>query len=198
LRVLFVSFIVLIIDQTSKLLVKGFSIPFLHIQHLGLQYGQKNPLLGNLLNITFVENPGIAFGISFGEEFKLLITIFTIVTTIALIYYLYRSRKKNLGTRIAIALIIGGALGNLVDRVFYGFMYGYAPILYGKVVDFLELRIFNLLVLNGKVGNYIFNLADVAVTFGVFALIFFYAKQRRDYKKTEVNLVDEVVTDNQE
>lgn len=197
-RVLIVSFIVLIADQITKLLVKGFSVPFLNFYHQGLSYGRKNPLFGNLINITFVENPGIAFGISLGTDFKLLITIFTFVTTIALIYYLYKSRTKRFGIRIAIALIIGGALGNLFDRMFYGILYGYAPILYGKVVDFIELRIFNMFVINGKVGNYIFNLADVAVTFGVLTLIFFYARQHKTEEKPEVELAEKIVSDKQE
>ena len=178
-RVLIVSFIVIVVDQVSKILVKGFSIPLLNYKHIGIGYGQKEALFGKFFHITLIENPGIAFGINFGSNFKILITIFTLITSIVLIYYLYKSRNKSFGIRFSIALIIGGAFGNLIDRTLYGVFYGYAPFFYGKVVDFLEVKLFNLFLFSGSAGNYIFNFADVAVTLGVFSLILNYMRKKK-------------------
>jgi len=177
LKVLFVSFTVLIIDQVSKLYIKGFSFPILGIQHRGMYQGQRVPLFGDLFNITFIENSGIAFGINFGTEFKLIISLFTILAGIALFYYLLRIKDKPLSLRLSVALIIGGAAGNLIDRTFYGVFYGYSSLFYGRVVDFFDIRIFNLLLFDKTFGNYVFNIADVAVTAGVIMLLFAYGKK---------------------
>jgi signal peptidase II len=177
LKVLFVSFAVLIIDQVSKLYIKGFSFPFLRIQHHGMYQGQRHPIWGDLFNITFVENSGIAFGINFGDEFKLMVSLFTIIACIALFNYLIKIKNKPLPLRLSVALIIGGAAGNLIDRIFYGVFYGYSGLFYGRVVDFFDIRIFNLLLFDKTFGNYVFNFADVAVTTGVILLMFAYGKK---------------------
>jgi signal peptidase II len=177
LKVLFVSLAVLIIDQVSKLYIRGFSFPIFRLQHHGMYRGQRLPVLGNLFNITFVENSGIAFGINFGSEFKLIVSLFTIAAGIALFYYLLRIKDKPFSLRLSVALIIGGAAGNLIDRIFYGVFYGYSSLFYGRVVDFFDIRIFNLLLFNKIFGNYVFNFADVAVTAGVIMLLFAYGKK---------------------
>lgn len=176
-KVLFVSFTVLIIDQLSKLYIKGFSFPIFRIHHRGMYQGQRLPVWGDFFNITFVENSGIAFGINFGSEFKLLVSLFTIIAVIALFYYLLRIKDKPLSLRLSVALIIGGAAGNLIDRIFYGVFYGYSNLFYGRVVDFFDIRIFNLLLFDKLFGNYVFNIADVAVTIGVIMLMFAYGKK---------------------
>ena len=176
-KVLFVSLAVLIIDQLSKLYIKGFSFPIFRIQHRGMYQGQRLPVWGDLFNITFVENSGIAFGINFGSEFKLIVSLFTIVAVIALFYYLLRIKDKPLTLRLSVALVIGGAAGNLIDRIFYGVFYGYSNLFYGRVVDFFDIRIFNLLLFDKIFGNYVFNIADVAVTAGVIMLLFAYGKK---------------------
>jgi len=117
-RILFVTFFVVIVDQVTKLLVKGISVQAIGLNIKGMFPGQKIPITSNLFNITFVENPGIAFGISQGSEFKLLVSLFTLLASIGLFYYLYKNRDKNLSTRFSLALILGGAIGNLVDRLF--------------------------------------------------------------------------------
>ena len=101
--------------------------------------GEKIPLVRNVFNITLVENPGIAFGINFGSHFKLVISLFTLLATIGLLIFFSGSKKKS-GLRFSVALILGGAVGNLMDRLFYGVIYGYAPLFYGKVVDFFDLN----------------------------------------------------------
>ena len=176
-KVLFISLAVLIVDQLSKLYIKGFSFPIFRIQHRGMYQGQRLPIWGNLFNITFVENSGIAFGINFGSEFKLLVSLFTIIAVIALFYYLFKIKDKPLSLRLSVALIIGGAAGNLIDRIFYGVFYGYSNLFYGRVVDFFDIRIFNLLLFDKIFGNYVFNIADIAVTAGVIMLLFAYGKK---------------------
>jgi signal peptidase II len=142
-----------------------------------MYHGQRIPIWGDIFNITFIENSGIAFGINFGSEFKLLVSLFTIVAVIALFYYLLRINDKPLSLRLSIALIIGGAAGNLIDRIFYGVFYGYSNLFYGRVVDFFDIRIFNLLLFDKLFGNYVFNIADIAVTAGVIMLMFAYGKK---------------------
>ena len=182
------SFIVLVIDQVSKIFVKGLTIQFLGIKINGLLPGQRIPVVSKVFDITFVENPGIAFGLNFGETFKLLVSIFTVIACILLVYFLYKSKDKSLGLRLSLALILGGALGNLFDRLFYGLIYGYAPLFYGRVVDFFDIRIFNLYMFHRMLGSYIFNFADFSVTLGVVLLFFAYSKVRTDSKSLDTSL----------
>ena len=196
-KVLSVSAIVIIIDQISKLMVKGISISYFGFNISGLERWQKISILGRVFNITLVENPGIAFGINLGNNFKLLISVFTLVATLGLLYYIFRNREKKLIFRLSLALILGGAVGNLIDRTFYGVIFGYAPLFYGKVVDFLDLRIFNLFIFNRTFNNYVFNFADVSVTAGVIMLLFILNKQ----KDTNNNLnssIEEALVENKD
>ncbi len=177
-KVLFISAVIVIIDQATKLLVKGINIPFLNLHSAGLTRGYPVPILGNFFNLTFVENPGIAFGISFGAKYKLLISIITLLASLALLIYLYINRKRELSLRISLAFILGGAFGNLIDRIFYGLIYGYAPLFYGKVVDFFDLKFLNFFIFNESFGHYVFNFADVSVTAGVILLLFTINKRK--------------------
>ncbi len=183
-RVLYVSLLIVIVDQISKLSVKGFSIPFLNINYKGMFEGQRINVIGNFFRITFVENPGMAFGIDPGIDWKLWISIFSLVASIALIIYIYVSRKQSLLFRISLAFILGGAVGNLIDRLFYGIFYHYAPLFFGKVVDFFDFDFFNITFLGKSYDRWpVFNIADSAVTIGVFMLIFFYRKVSKDESK---------------
>ena len=177
-RILFVSLFVVVIDQISKLLVKGISIPFLKLDFPGMYAGQKIPLLGNFFDITFVENPGIAFGIDFGERFKFFISLITLAASIGLLIYLYKNKNKLFGFRLSLALILGGAVGNLIDRIFYGAFYGYDSLFQGSVVDFFNLRFFNFFILDRMFGSYVFNVADMAVTCGVMLLLYTFNRQK--------------------
>ena len=135
-KVLYLSLVVLIADQLSKLYVKGITLPIVNLKIGGMQLGESISVIGDFFRITFTENPGMAFGYNPGSDFKLWITIFSVVASIGLLIYLYSSRKKSLSLRVAIALILAGAIGNVFDRVFYGVIYHYAPLFYGKVVDY--------------------------------------------------------------
>jgi signal peptidase II len=177
LRVLIVSVIIVIIDQATKLFVKGFSIPFLHFKYAGMYEGERIPVIGNFFRITFIENPGMAFGFDPGINFKLWISVFSLAASIGLIIYLYFVRNQRLSLRIALAFILGGAVGNLIDRMFYGIFYGYASIFYGRVVDFLDVDFFDFSIFGRSYDRWpIFNVADAAVTIGVLILIIFYKK----------------------
>ncbi|MBW7842514.1 MAG: signal peptidase II [Ignavibacterium sp.] len=176
-KALYVSLIIVIVDQITKLLVKGFAISFLGLNFEGMYLGQMIPVWGDFFRLTFVENPGMAFGYDPGESFKLIISIFSLIASIGLVIYLYVIRDKSLSLRIAIACILGGAVGNLIDRTFYGVFFDYAPLFYGKVVDFLDFDFFNFTLFGRSYDRWpVFNIADAAVTIGVLILILFYKK----------------------
>lgn len=158
--------------------------------------GEKIPVIGEFFRITFIENPGLAFGIDIDSNIKFWISLFSLIASVGLVIYLYVVRKENLGFRIALALILGGAFGNFIDRAFYGIIYDYAPLFYGKVVDFLDFDFFNLTFFGKSYDRFaIFNVADSSVTIGIFLLLFLY----RDIGKKEIseeiessNTVDEI------
>jgi signal peptidase II len=196
-KVLIISCLVLIVDQTSKILVKGLAIHSIGLNLIGLFPGQRIPVISNIFDITFVENPGIAFGLDFGDTFKLLVSIFTMVACVLLVYILFKNRKKGLTLRISFALILGGALGNLFDRLFYGLIYGYAPMFYGRVVDFFDIRMFNIYLFHHMLGNYVFNFADFSVTMGVILLFYTYNRERSQNKDLDASL-EEYLAENKE
>lgn len=175
LKILYVTFFIVFTDQITKLLVKGFSIPFLGINWSGMELYSSIEVIDDLMRFTFVENPGMAFGIDFGGKF--LFSLFSIVAGGGILYYLYKVKEERLLLRVPLALILGGAIGNLIDRIFYGVFYGDAPLFYGKVVDFIDLKFFRMEMFGLQLSRWpVFNIADVAVTFGVLILIIFHKK----------------------
>ncbi len=190
-RLLIVSVLIVITDQVSKLWIKG--IPEIHAT--GLLPGDKIPIVGNLFSITLVENPGIAFGITFGSEFKLLLSIFTLLASVGLLIFFYKIRNKNFGLKLSVALILGGAVGNLIDRLFYGIIYGYGHIFYGKVVDFFNLNLFNIYLFKGTIGNYVFNVADLSVTAGMIGLLLVIRKKNKEKETAGTGLENLLVKD---
>ncbi len=169
-QVLILSGIIILCDQITKLMVKGVHIPALGISWAGMPYGSSRPILGDFFRITYIENPGMAFGIDVGG--KLYFSIFSIIASAAIIYYLYRTRHERLGFRIALAMILGGAVGNLIDRLFYGVLYHEAPLFYGKVVDVFDVDFFNINIWGYHLSRWpVFNIADASVTLGVVLLL---------------------------
>jgi signal peptidase II len=166
LRALYLSVAVVVLDQVSKLLVKGFSLPILNISHAGMEIGSTVPLLGNALRLTYIENAGMAFGLEIGSQFFL--AIFSLAASVGVFYYLHKVRDQSVLVRASLAMILGGAIGNLIDRVFYGVLFGEAPLFYGKVVDFIDVNFLHL----SRFG--IFNVADAAVSTGVILLLVFH------------------------
>ncbi len=174
--------VILIIDQVLKIWVKT---------HLAI--GQEIPVFGNWFKLLFIENPGMAFGwMGGGGIMKTILSIFRIVAVIALFIIMFRISRKNtrFGVLLGLALITAGALGNIIDCVFYGEVFHYAGWLHGKVVDMLYFPIIDIArednswlpnFLFGQDGHFIFfrpifNFADASITVGVFYMILFQWK----------------------
>lgn len=184
-----IIFGVLLLDQLLKIWIKT---------HMML--GEEFPVFGNWFIIHFVENPGMAFGMEFGGSYgKMFLSIFRIVAVIGIGFYLYQLIRKqmHLGLIACIALILAGALGNIIDSAFYGMIFnessgqvasllpeggGYATFLHGRVVDMFYFPLFKgqypewLPFVGGD--NFIFfrpvfNLADSAISVGIFTLLIF-------------------------
>ena len=113
---------------------------------------QSEPVIQDLLHFTYVTNDGMAFGLSFPGG-KHILLVMTILLTGFIIGFLWKEREGHPLVKYGLALILSGAIGNLIDRF-----------LYGKVVDFLDLMI-------GDFHWYIFNVADSSVTIGMVLFI---------------------------
>lgn len=174
--------VILIIDQVLKIWVKT---------HMAI--GQEIPVFGNWFKLLFIENPGMAFGwMGGGGIMKTILSIFRIVAVIALFIIMFRISRKNtrFGVLLGLALITAGAMGNIIDCVFYGEVFHYAGWLHGKVVDMLYFPIIDIAqednswlpnFLFGQDGHFIFfrpifNCADASITVGVFYMILFQWK----------------------
>ena len=174
-RVLYLSSLVVIIDQVTKYLVKGISIPFLGIAWNGVPYGISKPVLGNFLKITFIENRGIAFGWDVGPI--ILRIVVTIIACLVIVYYIYKYRKTRLSLRISLAFVLAGAMGNLIDRMFYGLIYNYSSLFYGRVVDFIQFDFWNFTLFGKTYTSWpVMNVADISVTVGFLILLFLHKK----------------------
>lgn len=174
-KVLVATFFIVLADQITKLYVKGVKIPILGIDVPGMPYQSSISVYGDFFKITFIENPGMAFGLQIGG--KLFLSLFTIFATILLLVFLYKNRNESFLLRLALAFILGGAIGNLIDRVFYGKIYDYAPIFYGRVVDFLHFDFPNFSIFGKNIYSWpIFNIADIFVTIGFLMILFGYKK----------------------
>lgn len=127
--------------------------------------------------LCFVENDGMAFGIEWFS--KLLLTLFRIAAVGLLGWYLHRLiyiNKARTSFLVMIALVTAGALGNIIDCIFYGKLFGYAGWMYGKVVDMLYFPL-----ITNKAGECIFfrpvfNLADSCIVVAVFVLLIWFRK----------------------
>ena len=184
-RVFNLTAVIILIDQISKLYVKGISIPNLGINFQGIGYGNSIALIGSFFQLTFIENPGMAFGLEIGG--KLGLSLFTIAATIIIIYFIVINKNESIYLRISLAFILGGAVGNLIDRIFYGVIFGYAPLFYGKVVDFFHLDIPDFVFLGKTFHSWpIFNIADISVSIGFVMIILGYKKIFHKVNKDEL------------
>jgi signal peptidase II len=97
--------------------------------------------------------------------------------SIGLLYYIYQVREEPLIVRFTLAVILGGAIGNLIDRIFYGVIFGEGPVFYGKVVDFIDMDFFHIDFLWIHMDRFaIFNIADFSVSTGIVLMILFYRR----------------------
>lgn len=173
-RVLFLTFFVVLADQVSKFLIKGLQVPSLGISIKGMTLGSSIPVIGDFLRVTFIENPGMAFGIEVVDG-KLFLTLFSIAASAGILWYLYVMRTEKLLFRISLALILGGAVGNLIDRTFYGVLYGESALFHGKVVDFIDVDFINIDLLGFTLNRFwVFNVADASVSIGVLMMLLFH------------------------
>ena len=169
---IFVGFIC--IDQAVKVWVKT---------HMALHESIR---VTDWFYITFIENNGMAFGMEFFD--KIFLTGFRILATIGVGYYISRLIRRGVswGFLICLAFIMTGAAGNIIDCLFYGLIWDYAPFMFGKVVD-----MFYFPLIHNSMGDVIFfspvfNFADSCVTVGAFYLILFQWKFfAADDKKTD-------------
>ena len=192
----------IIIDQVIKFWVKT---------HMSV--GQTIPLLGQWFNLHFGENEGMAFGLSFGKQVgKFLLSLVRIVLVVLLGWYFANRVKRDKMDWVVLSvfcLVLAGALGNIIDSMFYGIFFtesdyfqiakwspgqGYAPFFFGKVVDMFYLKLFPIpekFPLWG--GSYffpaIFNFADSCITVGIALAIIF---NKRIFSDLEDNQIKDV------
>ncbi len=185
-RVLYVSLAVVILDQFTKILIKGIVIPGLNFFYEGMFLGQSIPVIGDFLRLTYVENAGMAFGLEVAN--RPILMVVTAVAIIFLFYYLYTIRNERYLNRLPFALILGGAIGNFIDRTFYGVIFGEGPLFYGRVVDFIDVDFFDINIFGYQMNRWaVFNIADASVTVGLVLMMLFYKSttHQKDESSTE-------------
>ena len=166
LRLMIIAIIVMAVavDQVFKLYIAT---------HWGL--GESRQVLPFFF-LCYVENDGMAFGIEWFD--KLFLTIFRIIAVGVLIWYMHRILNRGCRTSYLtmIALTTAGAVGNIIDCVFYGKLFGYAPYFYGKVVDMLYFPL--ITDSNGECLFFrpVFNMADSYITVAVIAILIWFRK----------------------
>lgn len=190
--IIVLAVVLLVIDQITKILVKT-----------NMHIGESIPVFGNWFQILFIENEGMAFGMAFGGDIgKYALTILRIILFGAMLWYirhlLFKKEDTPVGVLLGLTAIMTGALGNIVDCIFYGLIFepstythvagfvpfgdGYGKLFLGKVVDMLYFPIINTTWpdwVPGKGGEPliffrpIFNIADSCVTVGALYLLIF-------------------------
>lgn len=188
--------LILIADQILKIWVKTH-----------MQIGDEIHIFGNRGMLHFIENNGMAFGMEMGgKPGKLILSIFRIIAIAGIIWFLNSiiKRKAHFGLILAVSAILAGAIGNLIDSAFYGMIFsesytqkailfppggGYSSFLHGRVVDMFYFPVINTHWPDwspfrpGESFVFfrpVFNIADSAITCGVFAILIFQKKMFKD------------------
>ncbi len=173
-RLFVVALLLILIDQVTKVWIKGFHI--LGLVHEGMPLESSRQIFGELLRFSYVENPGMAFGVSFGSA-KIFLSLFSIIAAGGLAWYLHKLRHSTIWVQLGVMLLLAGAVGNLIDRVFYGLIYNEAPLFYGKVVDFIDVDCPDFSLFGHSYTRWwVFNVADACVSCGITLLVLFNHK----------------------
>ncbi|MFV0592023.1 MAG: lipoprotein signal peptidase [Draconibacterium sp.] len=202
---LLIIFLILIVDQVLKIWIKT---------HLAI--GDEIVVFKDWFILHFVENNGMAFGFEFAGEYgKMFLSVFRILAVVAIGWYLFRLAKHKeipFGFIVCISLIFAGAIGNIIDSLFYGIIFnhsygqvatlfpaegGYSSFLHGRVVD-----MFYFPLIEGRYPEWVpgvggnpfiffrpvFNVADSSITVGIFSILLFYRKYfNKADRKEDVN-----------
>ena len=192
-RLLILGVILVVIDQIIKVLVKT-----------NMQIGEHFSVIGNWFQIFFIENEGMAFGMKFGGAVgKFLLSFFRIALSVVLCWWIASLVRKSVdengklallpdgkpvvptGVLVGLTLITAGAFGNIIDSLFYGVIFDYAPLMFGRVVDMFYFPLIDTVWPDWMpfVGGDrllffapVFNFADSCVTVGAFYLILFQSR----------------------
>jgi len=193
---LIIIFLVLLVDQVSKIWIKT-----------NMFMGQEFKILGNWFIIHYTENNGMAFGLEFGGEFgKLALSLFRIAAVAGIGYGLHYliQHKYHRGLILNVALIFAGALGNIIDSLLYGVIYGYAGLFHGRVVDMLYFPIMEGVfpawfpIWGGEEYIFfrpVFNVADAAISVGVVLIMIFQKHYFKEEVVEEIGINNEIVED---
>jgi len=195
-----VALLVILIDQAVKMLV-----------HFEMDFGTPGQILifGDWFKLHYTTNPGMAFGMELGSEYgKLILTTFRLVAMVGIGYYLFYiiANKQNPVYILCISMILGGAIGNLVDSVFYGIWLNNAPYnaptpwFHGQVVDMFYFDLWEGYIPDWVPlwgGSYtalwpIFNVADASIFIGVAIILIFQNRFFPEPKKEEHSSTQEL------
>jgi len=186
-RYFLLAFVIIIIDQVSKMLV--YHNMYLH---------QEINVLGDWFRLHYLLNPGMAFGLKWESEFgKLALSVFRLAAMVGIGYYMWRMTKKDVhpGFLWCMALILGGAVGNVINSTFYGvFLENHlpgspTPWFHGQVIDMLFFPIFEFYwpqwvpVIGGDDFLFfspVFNIADSSIFLGVVFILIYQKKFFKD------------------
>lgn len=173
LKILSITALVILLDQVTKIAI-----------HESMRLYQSIHILGSFFRITYVENTGMAFGIKVGNSG--FFTVFAGIASLAIMFYLFKMRGERFIARFSMALILGGAIGNLWDRM-----------IRGSVVDFLDFEFFDINIpafqfLFIDFPGYsldrwpVFNVADIAITVGMLILFIFILTEKPEHVQERV------------
>lgn len=153
---LFALFVFIIVsDQVSKFVIDTTFV-----------LSESRSIIGNILYLRYIRNPGAAFGLSFGHPLVMLIVTILIIIILGYLFLRGKLFTNNIPGRVALVMVLGGAFGNLIDRIRMR-----------EVIDFIDMGV-------GRYRWPVYNLADVYVTFGMFILIYLYSFKMNPQKNS--------------
>ena len=195
-----ISVLVIAVDQVVKMLV-----------HFNMELGSRGQIkiFGDWFKLHYLTNPGMAFGMELPiENSKVVLTVFRILAMFAIGYYLYlmHKRQAHTGFLVCIALILGGAIGNLIDSIFYGVWIDNAPYdaptpwFYGQVVDMFYIDIWEGQLPSFLGGGYmalwpVFNIADASIFVAISIILIWQKKFFKEETKEETEEQSSVPAD---